>query len=72
MSETKEIITQEQFIERFVKRIVERSPRPAFDDGESVEEYARATAPSYWEQEHQRAEGPEECADSDMSYWGES
>lgn len=31
----------------------------------------KATAPTYWDDLHQRAEGPEECAAADMSYWGE-
>ena len=41
--------------------------RMAFDDGESADD----TAPTYWETDWQRKLGPEECADADMSYWGE-
>ena len=26
---------------------------------------------NYWDDPSQRAEGPEECADADISYWGE-
>ncbi len=63
-------ISKEQFIERFVERMVSRAGTK-FDDGESIEDYARQTAPSYWEAGWQRETGPEECADADMSYWGE-
>jgi hypothetical protein len=65
-----ETVTKEQFIERFVKYVTDRCP-PTFDDGSSVEQYARDTAPTYYDEPDQRADGPEECAYSDMSYWGE-
>lgn len=43
---------------------------PTFADGDSIAEYAETEAgPSYWDDPEQRAEGPEECADSDISYW---
>jgi hypothetical protein len=42
-----------------------------FDDGESIADYADEIAPSYWETPWQREMGPEECADADISYWGE-
>lgn len=64
-------LTKEEFCARFVARMTKTAPFSAFDDGTSVEDYAKETAPSYWEDEWQRAEGPEECADADMSYWGE-
>jgi hypothetical protein len=66
-----ESLTKEEFIERFVNRMVSRAGT-TFDDGEPIEDYARQAAPSYFENEYQREDGPEECADSDMSYWGES
>lgn len=62
-------VSKDEFIERFVKHMTDRVER--FDDGASVEEYARETAPTYWDEPDQRADGPEECARSDMSYWGE-
>lgn len=62
--------TEEEFIARFVKHMVQCAG-PNFDDGTSVEDYAREVAPLYFAEIDQRADGPEECADSDMSYWGE-
>jgi len=69
MDERSPPLTREEFIERFVAEMV--SYGATFDDGTSVEEYAREIAPTYWDNEDQRAEGPEECAQADMSYWGE-
>jgi hypothetical protein len=63
-------LTQEAWCKRFVTRMVDRAG-DYFDDGESILDYARETAPTYWEEESQRADGPEACADADMSYWGE-
>jgi len=62
-------LTKEQFIERFVTEMV--SYCKTFDDGEPVEPYARDVALTYWDDPGQRAEGPEECARADISYWGE-
>ena len=66
-----EAITKEEFCARFIKRMTILAPFTAFDDGTLVKDYAKETAPTYWENEDQRADGPEECADADMSYWGE-
>lgn len=65
-----EPITQEEFCARFKARMLDRAG-PAFDDGDSIADYADMTAPTYFEDEMQRADGPEDCADADMSYWGE-
>ncbi len=62
--------TQGEFTERFVARVLAVAG-PSFDDGSSTEEYAREVAPSYWVEESYRDDGPEACADGDMSYWGE-
>lgn len=61
---------RQEFVDRFVERML-RKAGPKFDDGSSIEEYARETGPTYYEDEEQRSCGPEECADADMSYWGE-
>ena len=63
-----EDITKEQFIERFVAEML-RIAGPQFDDGSDIEDYARMTAPTYWDEPDQRECGPEECAQSDISYW---
>jgi hypothetical protein len=63
-------ITKEEFVKRFVAHMLAVAG-PQFDDGESIEDYALETAPTYWAEDYQRAEGPEACADADMSYWGE-
>lgn len=65
-----EQITKEEFIERFVSHM-KRQAGQFFDDGYPIEKYAREAAPTYWDEPHQRSDGPEECADADMSYWGE-
>lgn len=62
-------ITREEFVERFVAHMLKRGDK--FDDGTPVEDYALQAAVSYWDEPHQRADGPEECAEADMSYWGE-
>lgn len=62
-------ITREQFCERFKARMIARTGE-TFDDGSSIAEYAAEAAPSYWEDDGWlRDQGPEECADADMSYW---
>ena len=63
-------ITLEEFCERFKARMLERAG-PTFDDGESIADYADEAAPAYFEDAAQREDGPEECADADMSYWGD-
>ncbi len=64
-------VTQEEFCRRFKAHMLNRAG-PTFDDGQSIADYADETAPSYFECDWQRSEGPEACADADMSYWGES
>ncbi len=66
-----ENITRDKFIERFVKRMVGVVGPTFTDDGESVSDYAHETAPSYWETDWQRDDGPEACADADMGCWDE-
>jgi len=63
-----EAISREEFIERFVKRMIEVAGA-TFSDGSSIEEYARATAGTYFDDPDQREEGPEACAKSDRDYW---
>lgn len=67
---TEPTISKEEFCQRFKARMLAVAGEK-FDDGDSIAEYADGTAPSYWGEPDQRAEGPEECADADMSYWGE-
>lgn len=61
---------KDEFIERFIAYML-KAAGPKFDDGESIEDYARETAPTYWDDPSQREDGPEDCAAADMSYWGE-
>jgi hypothetical protein len=63
-------MTKQEFIDRFVARML-KVAGPTFDEGDSIEEYAREVSTTYWKTPYQRAEGPEACADADMSYWGE-
>lgn len=64
-------MTKEEFVARFKARIVAVAGE-TFDDGESIAEYADGVASSYYDEPDQRADGPEVCADSDMSYWGDN
>lgn len=66
-----ETITKEEFCQRFVAHMVKMAGFEKFDDGESVRDYAEATAPTYWDEPDQRKDGPEECAEVDISYWGD-
>lgn len=64
-------LSQGEFCARFKARMLAMSGATVFDDGESIAGYADATAPTYFQTGWQREEGPETCADADMSYWGE-
>ena len=64
-------LTREEWERRFVARMVSTAGFDRFDDGELVSDYAKGVAPSYWEVDEDAKEGPEDCADADMSYWGE-
>lgn len=63
-------MTKEEFCARF-KAYMLSVAGEKFDDGESIADYADETAPTYWDDPGQRKNGPEECAQADMSYWGE-
>ncbi len=70
MSEQKQL-TEEEFCARFKARMLDRAG-PTFDDGESIADYADETGPLYFESyPGPMCDTPEECADADMSYWGE-
>ncbi len=60
-----------EFVQRFKARMLAVAG-PAFADGDSVAEYAEGVAPTYWDEPDQRADGPEACAEADVSYWEES
>jgi hypothetical protein len=68
MSET--LKAREAFCAAFKDRML-AAAGPAFDDGESIAEYADEVADTYYDDPDQRAEGPAACADADMSYWGD-
>lgn len=61
---------REEFLTRFKAQMVAAAGEK-FDDGSSIAEYADEVGPSYYEDVQQRGEGPENCADADISYWGE-
>ncbi|MEJ1118845.1 hypothetical protein V9K92_10255 [Phyllobacterium sp. CCNWLW109] len=64
-------MTMQEFVDRFVARMLAVAG-PTFDDGSSIQQYAKDTAPSYFDEYvNDPLETPEVCADSDMSYWGE-
>jgi len=51
--------------------MISAAGRPTFDDGSSIAEYAEMTGPTYFQDMPYMCESPEDCADADMSYWGE-
>lgn len=58
-------ITSEEFIARFKARLRELL-------GEAWDaKYVDEIAPTYWDDEGQRADGPEDCAEAEASEWGE-
>jgi len=63
------LLSKEEFCARFKAHMLKAGEK--FDDGSSIAEYADDTAPTYWEEQHRDGSSPEECAESDMSYWGE-
>lgn len=65
-----EPIPKDKFCQRFKARMLAVAGEK-FDDGSPIADYADATAATYWDEQGQRAEGPEACADGDISYWGD-
>lgn len=61
---------KEEFCRRFKAHMLKVAGE-TFDDGTSIAEYADDLAQTYWDEPSQRADGPEECAAADISYWGE-
>lgn len=60
---------QVEFCTRFVAEIMRATARRKDEPRTYFEQYAQEVAPTYFEDKDQRAEGPERCAQSDMSYW---
>ena len=66
-----EAAAKAEFCARFKAHMLKRTPFDKFDDGMTVAEYADETAPTYFDEPEYRADGPEACAEADISYWGE-
>lgn len=64
-------LTTADFCARFTAHMIKMVGSDKFQDGESISNYAEQTAPTYYDDAQQRAEGPEACAEADMSYWGD-
>lgn len=62
--------TKEEFVARFKARMIAVAGEK-FSNGDSISEYADEVGPTYWDEPDQRKEGPEECAEADVSYWGD-
>lgn len=65
-----EEISQRDFHERFKRHMLDIAG-PVFLGGEYVADYADEAYMGYWEILEDRLEGPEVCAENDISYWGE-
>lgn len=63
---------QADFIASFVARMLaQTAPHTTLNNGEDIATYARNAAVTYFDDHLSRRDGPEACADADMSYWGE-
>ncbi|PZM12830.1 hypothetical protein [Rhizobium tubonense] len=60
----------EEFSQRFVGHMLRHPDFEPLHEGRSLRKYAEDIALTYWEELHPEGLSPEECADSDMSYWG--
>lgn len=61
-------ITEAEFLKRFTAFLIKYGGE-AWADGEPMENYAKDVAPAYWGDASQREDGPEACAEADMSCW---
>lgn len=66
-----ESMSLEEFTSRFTAEAKRIAGIETFDDGTSVDDYCREVAASYHADPIYRDDGPEACAESDVSYWGE-
>lgn len=73
MSEDFTTLSREDFCARFKTRMLAVAGPLFAQDGpdgpESVADYAAQAASTYWDDPVQREEGPEACAETDISYW---
>lgn len=61
-------LTKDEFCDRFVAEMMKAAP--IFDGTEAeLKAYAEEVAPIYYGETDQRADGPEACAEADISYW---
>ncbi len=63
-------LSKEDFCSRFKVHMLKLAG-DKFDDGTSIADYADETAPTYFDDQHQAGESPEDCAEADISYWGD-
>ena len=62
---------KDEFCKRFKIHMIKMAGEK-FDDGSSIAEYADACAETYFDElPPDTDETPEECAETDISYWGE-
>jgi hypothetical protein len=68
--ELPELLTLEEFSQRFIERMVRHPDAVYLRDGLPVRRYAETVAHAYWIEANRENTTPEDSADSDMSYWG--
>ncbi len=61
-------LTRAEFCRRFIAEML-RLAGNKFRDGASIAKYAAEIGSTYWDDPDQRDDGPEACAESDISYW---
>ena len=64
-------ILQEEFIRRFTAEAIRIAGFDTFDDGMLVADYCKDVAKSHYVDESYRDDGPEVCAENEVSCWGE-
>ena len=57
---------KDEFVSRFKAELKRLLPPGAYD---GAEDYVNEIAPTYWDDVDQRADGPEECAESEAHEW---
>jgi hypothetical protein len=64
-------ITREEFSEHFIAEILRCAGPGDFADGQSVEEYTKSVADSYFNDPEWREYGPEDCGQGELECWGD-
>ncbi len=73
MTEDQDFMTmpKDEFARRFTAELNSLAGMPPPEEQEAANNYAQQAGEAAWDEAGQRADGPEECARTDYSYWEE-